>query len=255
MKESKLSDWEEFWARKQDVDNVYDGVTNPLDELGPLVDFKDQKILEVGAGTGRDSFRLAEQGACLFVLDYSENSLSIINKLKNETGKHIILIRADANFLPLKNNCMDIVFHRGLLEHFRNPDPILAENHRVLCQEGLLCFDVPQTLHLWTLIKKALIFFNKWFAGWETQYFIGRLKKLVCKHGFVVKKTFGDWMYPSIGYRIFREILMKLRIKLPRDGFRIPVLASWRRKFKLWFRNKGPAFYTFNAIGIVAKKQ
>jgi hypothetical protein len=62
-------------------------------------------------------------------------------------------------------------------------------------------------------------------------------------------------MYPSILYRIVREILMKIKIQLPRDGFRVPLLAPLRKKFRLWFKNKGPAFYTFNAIGIVAEKQ
>ena len=39
--------------------------------------------------------------------------------------------------------------------------------------------DVPQTFHLYTLMKQILIALNRWFAGWETQFTPGELERLL----------------------------------------------------------------------------
>ena len=42
----------------------------------------------------------------------------------------------DAFALPFADGTFDVVFHQGLLEHFRNPDDLIAENARVLKPGG-----------------------------------------------------------------------------------------------------------------------
>jgi ubiquinone/menaquinone biosynthesis C-methylase UbiE len=173
-------------------------------------------VLEVGGGSGRDSIRIKTLGGDVYVLDYAESSLKTIKEQIVEEDINLKLIKGDAFKLPFKDNSFDIVFHQGLIEHFLNPEIILRENVRVLKSGGLILVDAPQRYHLYTLLKHILIFFNKWFAGWETEYSIKELENMLKNEG--VKKiisVYGDWMNPSILYRILREIFFKFGIKLP----------------------------------------
>ena len=93
-------------------------------------------------------------------------------------GATVHLVRANALALPFRDGTFDVVFHQGLLEHFRDPRPLLAENARVVRRGGRVVVDVPQTFHPYTVMKKALIAANKWFAGWETQFTPRALERL-----------------------------------------------------------------------------
>ena len=127
-------------------------------------------VLEVGAGSGRDTLQLARAGARAVVLDYSPASLAIVQRLAREQGLPVHLVRADALAMPFRSDAFDVVFHQGLLEHFRYPMPLLRENARVTRRGGRVVVDVPQTVHPYTAMKQTLIAFNAWFAGWETQF-------------------------------------------------------------------------------------
>jgi len=96
------------------------------------------------------------------------------------------LTQANAFKIPVPDATFDIVFHQGLLEHFKDPLPLLEEQFRVLKPGGFLLVDVPQRYHIYTVIKHTLIFLNKWFAGWETEFSIGRLTKLLTQSGFII---------------------------------------------------------------------
>ena len=99
------------------------------------------------------------------------------------------------------------------------------------------------------------VVFNKWFAGWETQFSIGQLKSLMEQSGFGVKHQYGRWMRPSLFYRIIREVLKKLNIRLAM----YPVGFKYTRKLRDWLRNKlisrWWAFYTFLDIGVIGTKK
>ena len=84
-KESKRADWERFWDKKQEVSAVYPSVTDVVQELVQVTDVKDKLILEVGAGTGRDSVRFSELGARVIVVDYADNSLHHCRWLRGRT--------------------------------------------------------------------------------------------------------------------------------------------------------------------------
>jgi hypothetical protein len=69
--------------------------------------------------------------------------------------------------------------------------------------------DVPQTLHLYTAMKKTLIAFNAWFAGWETQFAPGQLERLCERAGLRVRRTYGEFMVPGLAYRVVREVIKR----------------------------------------------
>jgi len=256
LRRSTKIHWERFWGTKKNVDEVYSNADRILRNLLGVVDLQGKRVLEVGAGTGRDSFGLVRHGAEVFQLDYSAASLSIVQALAKREAIKVHLIRGDAFLLPFPSEIFDIVFHQGLLEHFESAEAekLLEENRRVLKKGGFLLIDVPQRYHPYTLLKHFLIFFNAWFAGWEREFSIGELQRLLRAHGFRIVHSYGEWMYPSLFYRIVRELLRRIGVKLPLYPRLIRPLSELRRAIRerswRWKITK----YTAISIGVVGQK-
>ena len=247
-----MDHWDNFWDIKKDIGKVYPDSTaffRPL--LTHAGEAEDKRVLEVGAGSGRDGSRLAGEGFDVTVLDYSRQALRVASAV---SGNDTAAVLGDAFSLPFPDESFDVVFHQGLLEHFREPTVIIAEQRRVLKPEGLLVVTVPQKYHPYTVAKHILIFVGKWFAGWETEYTIEELERLVAGNGFRVLERYGEWMYPSFFYRSFREVLRKLSLELPMyPGGNGPV-HGLRARIRARLRILSPAFYTFITVGVVAGK-
>jgi ubiquinone/menaquinone biosynthesis C-methylase UbiE len=243
--------WDEFWAGK-DPASIYPPVTNIVRELRSCTSVHNKKILEVGAGTARDSIALSAQGADVFILDYSKESLRLARA--SVTDHQVTLLRADACYCPIKNSYFDIVFHQGLLEHFPSPYALLRENYRVLKKDGLLVVDVPQTFHLYTLIKNSLMLVNMWFAGWERQFTANSLGRLLRQTGFQPVHYYGDWSRPGIVYKIIREIIKKIGIIVPMYPRFLGPLTRRFYQLQERLRNKRLFLCTVLSIGIIARK-
>ena len=220
------------------------------------MDFRGKKVLEIGAGTGRDSFGLAGLGAEVVQVDYSESSLEIIRSLLKKEGLSVQLVRGDAFSLPFPDRTFDVVFHQGLLEHFRQSDArrLLSENVRVLGKGGLLLVDVPQRYHVYTVIKHILIFFNRWFAGWEKEFSIHELQRALRAQGLEIIHSYGEWMYPSLFYRILRELLEKLGIRLPMYPRLGSKLSALRKRIRERAWRSRIVLYTSLSIGVIGRK-
>jgi len=213
-----------------------------------------KRILEVGAGSGRDSIELARQGAQVTVIDYVPSSLTVVAKNAAKAGVHIELVCGDGTRMPFPDDTFDVVFHQGLMEHFRDPKPLLTDNRRVLRPGGHVVIDVPQRWHIYTVGKKVMISMNRWFAGWETEYSIRELRTLVERQGFEVTATFGDWMVPGFFYRAFRYTLRPLGLVLPLHP-KVFILDRLGNNWRQWFRKTSLAPWTFAMIGVVGKKR
>ncbi|MGH7741354.1 MAG: class I SAM-dependent methyltransferase [Candidatus Eiseniibacteriota bacterium] len=207
---STLDHWESYWKGHADLDRTYSTGGRLAREVmadGPVAG---RRVLEVGAGSGRDTLALARAGAIAFVLDYSPASLELVRRQAREQGVAVHLVRADALAMPFRDGTFQVVFHQGLLEHFRDPMPLLRENARITARAGRVIVDVPQTLHLYTAMKQTLIALNAWFAGWETQFSPGQLERLCALAGLRVKRTYGEFMVPGLAYRVVREVFKRL---------------------------------------------
>lgn len=248
------STWDRFWTRERTIDEVYHNDDRIPVNLRRVMDVNGKKILEVGAGTGRDSLELQKLGAEIYILDYVRSSLSIVHQVFQKNQQPVHLILADGTLMPFSNDSFDVVFHQGLLEHFRDPLPLLFENIRVLKPGGMLLVDVPQKYHLYTIIKHVLIWMGKWFAGWETEFSIGELQSLLERKNLTVIHKYGSWMNPSLVYRMFREIFLRLGIKLPLYPKPLWFLGRIRRIIKERMLYNPLSFYTFMCIGVIAKK-
>lgn len=258
IKEPDQSVWNRFWNRKTDLSKVYPSSAAVADTV--RMHFKDlhgMKILEVGAGTGRDSAAFAREGAEVYVLDFAINSLKLVEAQREAdpvVREHLHLVRGDAFKSPFPDCTFDLVFHQGLAEHFVKPLPLLQENFRILKHGGYCLCDVPQTIHPYTIIKHILIAMDKWFAGWETQFTMNELLTLMKNAGFECDYSYGDWMRPNLYYRMLRELGFKFGVELPK----YPLDGSTYQKFKDRLldslRDKSWANWTALSIGVLGRK-
>jgi ubiquinone/menaquinone biosynthesis C-methylase UbiE len=135
-------DWQ-FRSFYENEDDVRERMINLL-HLAP-----DAKVLEIGSGTGRDSFRIAqrlrERGE-FFVQDLSEQMV-LKTRQRLETGREKLGLSASINyfvstarFLPFPDGFFDAVFHFGGFNNFSEPKKTLGEMTRTVKKDGRVVF-------------------------------------------------------------------------------------------------------------------
>lgn len=253
IRSSTREHWERYWTTLPDLDDVYSNEDRVIEQLMRL-EPAGKRVLEVGAGSARDSIVLHRVGACVVIVDYSPASLDVARRAAESAGAELLLVRGDGLELPFREGAFGIVFHQGLLEHFRNPMPLLLENRRVLAPGGHLLVDVPQAIHPYTLAKKTMILLGRWFAGWETQFTVGQLERLLARSGLRVVAAYGDWMVPGFFYRSLRYGLRRLGWVLPKYPRGVPPFAQVAGFVRERLRGTRAAFYTYAMIGAVGRK-
>lgn len=256
IKEPDQSVWNRFWQKKNDMDKVYPSSPSVLHAIKKNFKLEGLKVLEVGAGTGRDSAELAKFGADVYVLDFAENSLKIVDALRKQEDFHgkLTLVRGDAFKSPFPDNTFDLVFHQGLAEHFKDSLPLVQENFRILKHGGCCLCDVPQTVHPYTVIKHILIAMDKWFAGWEKQFTMSQLKKLMKDAGFECEYAYGDWMRPNLFYRMLREFCFKVGVELPKYPMQGSAFQKTKDKILDALQSVPVMHYTQLSIGVIGRK-
>ena len=103
-------------------------------------------VLDVGAGTGRLSLKIAELGCNVTALD---NSQSMLDHLEAKKGtKKITTIVATADKLPFADNQFDAIVHQSFLVHFPQWKSLLQEQIRVCTKGGMIVFGFISGDHL-----------------------------------------------------------------------------------------------------------
>lgn len=102
---------------------------------------KNQKILDVGAGTGFLTLLEAELGYSMTGLDISEGMLEIAKQHAKEKGLDIRFFQSPVETMPLKDCTFDVVTNKSFLWTLLTPVEIAKEWLRVLKPGGkVLCY-------------------------------------------------------------------------------------------------------------------
>jgi ubiquinone/menaquinone biosynthesis C-methylase UbiE len=97
-------------------------------------------VVEVGSGTGRFTAPLAARAGHVVALDHSFQSL-LVARRKLPPRSDVLLVQADASYLPLRSGAVDRVLSCQMLEHLPTDESrkrAVMEMARVLRPEGRL---------------------------------------------------------------------------------------------------------------------
>ena len=253
MRASTPAHWDRWWTQHRDVQETYSNEDRLLAQVRDLP-LGGQWVLEVGAGSGRDSIQIARQGGKIVLVDYVMSSFTVVREQAAAAGVPVLCVCADGRCLPFREGTFALVFHQGLLEHFRDPLPLLRENYRVTAPGGHCLVDVPQRYHVYTVVKQILIAMGRWFAGWETQFSPGELAAVLTAAGYRVRRVGGDWMVPGFFYRSLRYGLRRVGANLPLYPRELPLLGPAQRVLRERLRRTRMGPYTFAMVNILARR-
>lgn len=143
-----IRDSELFDPARRDIFNFIDDTK--VRYLRPLLPPAGNAI-EIGAGSGRLLIRLGrERPYRLFALDYAQYAIRAVRENYRRANAEGYALFGDARSLPFPAGSFNVVLSGGLLEHFRDPAPILAEMARILRPGGLFYADiVPRKVSLY----------------------------------------------------------------------------------------------------------
>jgi len=241
------TDWERVWQKWEGY-YIHDKI---IDAIKDSMDIRNKIVLEIGCGTGADSVELAKMGANVIAFDFSITALNKTSESAKKAETNVNLVLGDAHFLPFKNNSIDLIFHQGFLEHFSDPLPLLYEQRRVIKNKGVLLVDVPQKYNLLTLRKRRAIKKGQWKYGWETEFSINELRKLITGVGFRINYEYG-YNHPLSGTRV-RNI-----DKIGRGFYGRPffpkIIRELNEKIWKWIENRKFMLYIYESIGVIAQK-
>jgi SAM-dependent methyltransferase len=119
----------------------------PESRLNMLGDVAGKDVLELGCGGGQWSMALARRGAWPVGLDLSERQLEHARRLQHATGIAFPLVQGNAEQVPLRDGCFDIVFADHGAFSFADPYRTVPEAARVLRPGGLLAFSHTSPLY------------------------------------------------------------------------------------------------------------
>jgi ubiquinone/menaquinone biosynthesis C-methylase UbiE len=98
---------------------------------------KVERILDLGCGTGRYSSALADHfSADVDAIDPSEKMLQ---QARRKQHARVRYHKAAGERIPLPDDCVDLVFMSMVFHHFREPNAVARECHRVLKRDGIVC--------------------------------------------------------------------------------------------------------------------
>ncbi len=125
------------------------------------------RYLELGAGRGTTSMYLASKGCDVTMLDLSCKAFEVAKLNFAQEGLVLPkLVHADARDTHLLSASYDCVLSIGLLEHFEDPRPVLAEAARLL-RPGGLHFAVIIPGRPTNIRNLAFAMFRPWSLAWE----------------------------------------------------------------------------------------
>lgn len=180
------------------------------------------RAVEVGCGSARLLARVGRAaGLELVAMDASPSALHLAACTAGASGTSLHRVRADALALPLADASCDLVLSGGLLEHFADPRPVLAEMVRILRPGGTFYADVvPRKVSFYRVREAPRILRSPWLLPgvYESPLGPGPYRRLLGELGCEAIRTRGAGFYPPVAAPLVARLARGL------DG---TFLADW----------------------------
>ena len=122
--------------------------------------------LNIGCGGGDEAVMLTRGGAACVAMDITASAAEATDSLLRKLGRGVG-IQADARFIPLTNESVDIVYSSGVLHHSSDVPGSISEIHRVLKPGGVAYIMLYATWSIMFLQQRLM----RWTGEkeWETE--------------------------------------------------------------------------------------
>jgi SAM-dependent methyltransferase len=149
-------------------------------------------VLEVGCGTAIDSYCIAKNPKVeCWALDISPEAIELAKEIGRHFKDKINLKVADAMNTGFPDGFFNLIFSQGVMEHFKDPLPVIREQVKILSEGGYIIIDVPQKYNIYTLYRRIFTLLGKWPYGWERSYSLRELRKLGNRAGLKLIEVVG----------------------------------------------------------------
>lgn len=197
-----------------------------LDVLGAeLPKGQDARVLELGCAPGR---WLAWAGAALGISPVGIELDPEGARLSRSLYPELPVVRGDAFRLPFPDADFDAVFSIGLLEHFEDPGPIIAEARRVLKNGGISIWIIPNLIPGSICRWHWSTFRAENYAAHKT-FTLDDLEAMVGREGFRVTRREYNGLYIPHSQRVLRLLPGQRafwRFEGPRSAANLVVVAT-----------------------------
>lgn len=193
--------WSDYYQKEITADLFIRNLYGQREFLNTIIESKTRKILEVGAGTGTMSVFLSNLGFEVTTLDNDSKILEIAQQVKDKFNGQNYLQKGDAFKLPFADNSFDLVFHQGLLEHFKDDDihRLLTEHLRVA---PIVIFSVPNNFYPQKDVGDERLLGK---STWEN---ILKPYKIVMSCNYSLK-FFPKWYLPRVPVQYMAKVVRK----------------------------------------------
>jgi ubiquinone/menaquinone biosynthesis C-methylase UbiE len=182
-----------------------------------LGDLRDQKMIEVGVGTGRLTAQLIENGAQVTGVDIS---LSMLHRTSDDLSS-CSLVQADGVSLPFHIEHFDGCLSINVFSHVVNYEAVLQEIARVLRPGGFVVMNFP---NLWSYYLPAGVLVNARGRAVRrdvyTRWYTWRSFRLACaRAGLSVEQVVGQVHLPDSVSAVGLSAALRKLDQLSRDSF------------------------------------
>lgn len=248
VRERRFSEGDrEAWERSVDEHQLLDpakrDIFNFIDEtkirhLRPLLP-PGGSAIEIGAGSGRLLMRVGlERPFRLVALDYAVYAMRAVRENAKRAGElrgagplPTRAVLGDARTLPFADASFDVVLSGGLLEHFRDPAPVLAEMARILRPGALFYADiVPRKVSLYRWAERGRMKTSEHMAEgiYESDLSRGAWRDLVAAAGLRDVRAISAGVYPPYTMKGYDELTWKYSNLVRRlDGTVVADVLGW----------------------------
>jgi SAM-dependent methyltransferase len=167
----------------------------------------------------------------LVALDYAVYAMHAVRENARRAGRPVAGVLGDARSLPFPDASFDLVLSGGLLEHFRDPRPVLAEMSRILRPGGLFYADiVPRKVSLYRWAERARMEHSEHLAEgiYESELKKSDGARLIRGAGLGDVRVISAGVYPPYTFRGYERLTWKYaRFIRSLDGTAVADVLGW----------------------------